>query len=100
MEEFSYQGEVSTIGYSIYTSPNNISSKVKVMRFNNIAAYILTVEVFNYDLGILSTLYTLELSAGDTMTDTFEYTLNGKDYIKVTSNITGTIYSIMGEKYI
>lgn len=92
-------GEVSTTGTIFFVTPVNTISKVVSMRFNNPAAYTLTIKKHNVTSGVTITVYSLTLSAGDTITDTFSYTLNSGEYLSATSNVPGTSYLLIGVEY-
>lgn len=93
--KFSNQGTLSTSGTIIHTAPDNNVSEVRSLRFNNPSAYTLTLT--KYTSGTPTIIYSLGLSAGDIVTDTFNYYLQEGDYIKATSNITGTTFIAEGE---
>ena len=95
--QFTNQGTLSTSGTIIHTAPDNNVSELRYMRFNNPLAYTLTV--FKYTLATTTTtkVYSVNLSAGDTITDSFPYFLNEGDYITVTSSISGTTFIAEGE---
>lgn len=65
------------------------------MRYNNpLSPYVLTIEKYNKSTNTFSTIYTLNLQAGDTLTDTYTYFLDSEEYIKVTSDVAGTTYFV------
>jgi hypothetical protein len=87
-------GAVSTAMASIFTCDNKLGYSVTSIRFNNDIAY--DVEVFLYVAKENKTvdIYKLELNAGDTFTDTFNYTLAFGDKILARSNVANTFYSL------
>ena len=93
--KFSNQGTLSTLGTIIHTAPDNNVSEIRLLRFNNPSAYTLTLT--KYTSGTPTQVYSVNLSAGDTITDSFQYFLNEGDYIKATSNIAGTTFIAEGE---
>ena len=93
--KFSNQGTLSTLGTIIHTAPDNNVSEIRLLRFNNPSAYTLTLT--KYTSGTPTQVYSINLSAGDTITDSFQYFLNEGDYIKATSNIAGTTFIAEGE---
>jgi hypothetical protein len=66
------------------------------MRFNNPIAYILTVSKYTAATASTTKVYSINLSAGDTVTDTFNYHLDEGDYITATSSVAGTTFIIEG----
>lgn len=101
MAEFSKQGTLATLGTVIHTgvASESFTSKVSLLRFNNPAAYTLTIKRYDAATATTVTLYTLTLSAGDTVTDNFNYSLEPGDQLIAQSNITGTTYYAYGIDY-
>jgi hypothetical protein len=101
MAEFSKQGVVSTSGTVLYTGSTTVSllTKVLTLRFNNPAAFQLRLSKFEATTSTTTIIYDLNLSAGDTLTDTLSYALNPGDRLIATSNIAGTTYYIYGVDY-
>lgn len=101
MAEFSNQGELSITGTILLTGGLTTIAldKLLVIRFNNPLAY--DIQLYKYDaLTITTTLiYDLTLSAGDILTDSFNYALNNGDQIIAYSNILGTSYYAYGIIY-
>lgn len=97
MYEFSLQGELSIAGTTFFIVPPNCIYKIFNIRFNNPAAYTLTLA--KYDGYNLINIYTLNLSAGDTITDNFVYYLEPNQYIVATSSVPGTSYILNGSKF-
>jgi hypothetical protein len=93
--KFSNQGTLLTTGTIIHTAPDNNVSEIRLLRFNNPLAYTLTLT--KYTSGSPTQVYSINLSAGDTVTDSFQYFLSEGDYIKATSNIVGTTFIAEGE---
>ena len=97
-EKFSNQGTlVAVSGTIIHTAPDNNISEVQSMRFTNTASFVLTVQKYTAATAATTTIYTLNLSAGDIVTDTFNYNLSENDYIKAISNVAGTTFMINGD---
>jgi|688.fasta_scaffold441572_4 hypothetical protein len=104
MEEFSKQGTLATAGTGTVIATGTpvlgvFLSKVTTMRFHNLLAY--TIDVYKYEALTSTTtlIYELNLSAGDTVTDTLTYALNEGDEIRVLSNISNTTYYANGILY-
>ena len=95
--KFTSQGTLSTLGTVIHTAPDNNVSELRYMRFNNSSAYTLTVSKYTASTAATTQVYSVNLSAGDTITDSFPYFLNEGDYITVTSSIAGTTFIAEGE---
>ena len=96
MAEFIKQGNLSVTGTVLYTGTGTALSKVILLRFNNPAAYDLTLEKFDYTTSTSIVVYDLSLSAGDTVTDNLIYGLKPGDQLIATSNIIGTTYYMYG----
>lgn len=92
----SKSGNVSTLETRLYIVPANFAADLLSLRFNNSRAYTLTVSKYTEATKNSVVLYTLNLSAGDTVTDNFPYYLDEGDYLTATSNISGTHYTIVG----
>lgn len=99
MNEISLQGILSTTGTTLFVVPRNNIYKVVSMRFNNPAAYNLTLTKYSAKTSSSITVYSLALSAGDTVTDNFVYFLEEGEYLTVTSSVPGTSYIVSGIFY-
>lgn len=101
MAEFSNQGELSITGTILITGGSSIIAlnKLVIIRLNNPLAY--SVQLYKYEALTLTTtlIYDLNLSAGDTLTDSFSYALNNGDQLIAYSNILGTSYYTYGITY-
>jgi hypothetical protein len=101
MAEFSNQGELSITGTVLLTGVSStvILDKLLILRINNPLAY--DVQLYKYEALTLTTtlIYNLNLSAGDTLTDSFNYVLNNGDQLIAYSNILGTSYYTYGITY-
>ena len=101
MTEFSNQGELSITGTILITggSATIALDKLIIIRLNNPLAY--SVQLYKYEALTLTTtlIYDLNLSAGDTLTDSFSYALNNGDQLIAYSNILGTSYYTYGITY-
>ena len=95
-QSFSNQGTLSTSGTVLHTGPDNNISELYSMRFNNSIAYTLTVSKYTLATSSTTQVYSINLSAGDTVTDTFKYHLDEGDYITATSSVAGTTFIIEG----
>ena len=94
---FTNQGELSTSGTIIHTAPENNVSEIRLLRFNNPTAYRLIVSKYTSSTATTTQVYQIDLSDGDTITDSFQYFLNEGDYIIASSSITGTTFIAEGE---
>ena len=101
MAEFSNQGELSITGTILITGGISTIAldKLVTIRLNNPLAY--SVQLYKYEALTLTTtlIYDLNLSAGDTLTDSFSYALNNGDQLIAYSNILGTSYYTYGITY-
>ena len=101
MAEFSNQGELSITGTILITGGSSTIAldKLAIIRLNNPLAY--SVQLYKYEALTLTTtlIYDLNLSAGDTLTDSFSYALNNGDQLIAYSNILGTSYYTYGVTY-
>ena len=100
MTDFSNQGELSITGTILITGGISTIAldKLVTIRLNNPLAY--SVQLYKYEALTLTTtlIYDLNLSAGDTLTDSFSYALNNGDQLIAYSNILGTSYYTFGAK--
>ncbi len=85
-------GTIDPTGTIIFTGTAG-GAYIYALRFNNPAAYTITLSKFDSLTGTSLNLYTLNLAAGDTVTDGYNYTLKENDYIEVTCSIAGTVYT-------
>jgi hypothetical protein len=85
-------GTIDPTGTIIFTG-TAAGANVYSLRFNNPAAYDITVSKYDSALGVTFDLYTLNLAAGDIVNDSYNYQLRPNDYIKVTCSIAGTVYT-------
>ena len=93
MPEIVKQGELSVTGTTIITgSSDEFCTRVLNIRINNPAAYSITVERYEAATATTVTLYTVSLSAGDTLTDNLGYALRLGDQLIITSSIAGSTY--------
>jgi hypothetical protein len=101
MAEFSKQGDVALTGTVLFTGGAGgvLLTKILTMRFNNPAACEIRLTKYEAATSTTTTIYTLNLSAGDTLTDNLTYALNAGDQFIVTSNVVGTTYYIYGIDY-
>ena len=101
MTDFSNQGELSITGTILITGGISTIAldKLVTIRLNNPLAY--SVQLYKYEALTLTTtlIYNLNLSAGDTLTDSFSYALNAGDQLIAYSNILGTSYYTYGITY-
>jgi len=99
MQEFSLQGQLSTTGTRFFSVPEKNISKVTSIRFNNPAAYNLTLAKYDTRTKTLVNIYNLSLSAGDTVTDSYVYFLEANEYLVATSSVPGTTFILNGVTY-
>ena len=90
----SLQGTITPGGSTLFTVPTGGFYTVPSMRFNNPAAYTLIVEKYQASTSLTTTVYSLNLAAGDTVTDTYVYYFDPGDQLIIDSSIAGTIYMI------
>jgi len=101
MTEFSNQGELSSTSSGTFLAVGNTSTsflnKLLTIRLHNPLAY--SVQLYKYESLTKTTilLYSLNLSAGDVVTDNLVYALNNGDQIIAYSNIPGTTYYTYGQ---
>lgn len=91
--KFSNQGTLLTTGTILHTAPDNNMSEVRSLRFNNPAAYTLTLVKYPS----ATQIYSLTLSGGDTLSDDALYHLDEGEYLEATSSIVGTTFITEGE---
>jgi hypothetical protein len=88
-------GELTTTTPTVlFTVSEGSTTSVTVMRFNNPAAFTLTVERYNASTSTLVKIYELDLKAGDVVTDGLLYYFLPNEYLQITSNPAGTTYYI------
>jgi len=93
---FTLQGIISITGTIIYTAPKNAQSKFISIRVSNPAAYDFTLRKYDALTATSIDVYSLNLAAGDVMTDNLLYYLNENDYIEFISTVPGTTYLVFG----
>lgn len=90
----SLEGVITVGGSTIFTVPPGKSYQVLALRVNNPAAYDFTVSKYTASSATTYTIYTLSLSAGDTVTDNWLYMFEPGDQFIIDSSIAGTTYII------
>lgn len=90
----SLEGVITVGGSTIFTVPPGKSYQVLALRVNNPAAYDFTVSKYTASSATTYTIYTLSLSAGDTVTDSWLYMFEPGDQLILDSSIAGTTYII------
>jgi hypothetical protein len=90
--KFSNQGILSTSGTAIHTAPDNNMSEVTFMRFCN-ASVSCNVTVQKGS----TIIYSVDLAAGDVLTDDDLYVLEENELMTATSSVAGTSYVVSGE---
>jgi len=90
----SLEGVITVGGSTIFTVPPGKSYQVLALRVNNPAAYDFTVSKYTASSATTYTIYTLSLSAGDTVTDSWLYMFEPGDQLIIDSSIAGTTYII------
>lgn len=100
MAEIVAQGELDVAGTILCTGTDQrILVKLNNLRFNNPAAYVLTLERYDAATATSQVIYELTLDAGDTVTDNFIYALKNGDKLVAYSDVPGTSYYIYGSSY-
>jgi hypothetical protein len=94
MTEKPVQGVISTSGTKVLTAPSNSGVKLLVFTVRNSVAYTFTLTKYNKTANLSTVIYSLNLSAGDTVIDERTYVLNPGDYIQFTSSVPGTTYEL------
>jgi hypothetical protein len=94
------EGTIAAAGTStLYTVPALTSANTAGIRFNNTLANDITLSIYNsVSLGTTN-IYTVSLSAGDTLTDNFVYVLTAGDQLKVTTTAVNTTYILTIQEY-
>ena len=87
-------GVLSTTLAEIYVCDNKDGVTVEKMRFTNDVAYNLNILLFSAADNKTTTLYSLILDAGDTVTDNMGYDLQFGDKISASSTAGKTFYSL------
>jgi hypothetical protein len=100
MTEFSNQGELSSTSSGTFLAVGTTSTslnKLLIIRLHNPLAY--SIQLYKYESLTKKTLllYSLNLSAGDIVTDNLVYALNNGDQIIAYSDIPGTTYYTYGQ---
>ncbi len=90
----SNQGTLSLTGTDIYVAPTNNRSTVQSIRFNSAVDYRITLSHYDASTAVTTGVYTMYLSAGDILTDTFPFNLNSGDKLIALSNPAGATYSV------
>lgn len=90
--ELSLQGTLIAGANVLYTCPVGKTAKIITIKFNNPAAYTLSLSKYDAALANTVTVYTYNLAAGDTVIDSSVYTMFAGDYISVTTSVGGTDY--------
>lgn len=100
MSYISAQGTLSAaIPTTVYTCPNGKEVIVQSIRATNPAAFAFTVKKYVYANSATVELYTVNLSAGDILTDINFISLRSGDYIELTSSIGSTTYIMFISEY-
>ena len=88
------EGELPTSSAtSIYTCPSGKNALFEYITYTNAAAYDVTVSIFRDVTGVSVTIMSLNLSAGDKVSDDTPYQLQPGDKMTIVSSIAGTTYS-------
>lgn len=96
-QKFSNYGSLALAGTIIHEAPANNSSVVKSIRFNNSSSCAITLSHYDSSTATTSVIYTVNLSSGDIMTDTFPFYLEAGDRLIATPTSIGTSFTIEGE---
>lgn len=92
----SNQGALLLTGTDIYVAPTNNRSTIQSIRFNSAVDYSITLSHYDAATATTTGVYTMYLSAGDILTDTFPFNLNSGDKLIALSNPAGATYSVQG----
>ena len=90
----SLEGTITPGGTTVFTVPSGKLYQILSLRFNNPAAYTLTISKYNAANAATLDVYTLSLSAGDTVTDNMLYIFDPGDQLILDSSVAGTVYFI------
>jgi len=90
----SVEGVITVGGSTIFTVPPGKSYQVISIRVNNPAAYTFTVTKYRASPALTTDVYTLNLAAGDTVTDNLLYLFDQGDQLILDSSVAGTVYII------
>ena len=90
----SVSGVISRNLTPLYICNDKNGCIINKMRFNNSAAYNLSLQLYNAQSQHNTDLYNLILDAGDTVTDNMEYKLNYGDKVLASSSTGKTFYTI------
>ena len=89
------QGTIGPGSTTIFTVSPNSGCNVGNIRVHNPAAYDFTLTKYQASTASTIIVYSLSLSAGDTVTDTFPYVFEPGDQLIFTSSIAGTTYQVL-----
>lgn len=96
MAYFEKDGTLTTSGMTVFKCANTGIGTITLVRTNNSSAYTITLSRFNSKLNKITEIYTLNLSAGDTLTDTSNYSFAPGDALIMASSVLNTTYLIQG----
>lgn len=90
----SNQGTLSLSGTDIYVAPTNNRSTIQSIRFNSSVDYRITLSHYDAATSTTTAVYTMYLTAGDVLTDTFPFHLDSGDKLIALSNPAGATFSV------
>lgn len=99
MPTITLQGTLPAGTTNIYTVPALSNATITSIRFNNSSANTLTFRKYQAATSLLTPIYSVTLSAGDTLSDSLVYVLAQDDYIQVTTTVANTNYIILLQTY-
>lgn len=99
MPTITLQGTLPAGTTNIYTVPTLGNATISSIRFNNSSANTLTFRKYQAATTTLTPIYSVTLSAGDTLSDSLVYVLAEGDYIQVTTTAANTNYIILLQTY-
>lgn len=90
----SNHGLISDSGTDLCEAPANNQTLVKSLRVTHNTSFEFRLDFYDASLTSTSRIYTLNLSPGDIVTDTFPYHLNEGDKLIATSDPTDASFDI------
>jgi hypothetical protein len=90
----SNHGEIEDTGTDLCEAPANNQTLVKSLRVTHSTSFQFELYFYDASTSASSIIYTLNLSAGDILTDTFPYHLNEGDKLTAIATPTDAPFSI------
>jgi hypothetical protein len=88
------QGTLPIGTTTIFSLPSGGVGKIFYVKFYNPAAYDITLSKYQKETLSTIDLYSLNLAAGDSITDSSGYVFEAFDELQVTTSVAGTSYFI------